>query len=140
MKSEADDLVALQRQHEEGLAHFIQPNRRERFSLLAGGRKQRSKILFELDHFKWFDPQCCRSIANSDQTYERILKVLYQFGAPEMCWTISGRREFDARYWPLKDAVSDIWGMGNGTMISLVVGKLGYYEGEFNCRWILTKP
>ncbi len=62
-------------------------------------------------------------------------------GSPNICFIISTNIEFDRKELPLIDVLEKIVGTcDDGTFISCIAGKLGYYEGEsMGARYIFEK-
>jgi hypothetical protein len=78
-------------------------------------------------------------IPPSEQTADRIYKMLKKGGAPEVCHVTSEIVECDNRDMKLFEAIELVLGMGLGSIISCIPGRLAYYEGEFRTRFLLDR-
>lgn len=58
-------------------------------------------------------------------------------GAPKTCHVIGG--EHDGEDMELLAALKAIVGYGRGTVLSCIPGKLGYFEGEIQERFLLVR-
>jgi hypothetical protein len=64
--------------------------------------------------------------------------LLRQHGAPAECHVISTDGELDGRELPLDAVLGQIVGVGGGSLLSCIPGRLGYFEGESE-RYILSR-
>jgi hypothetical protein len=111
--------------------------RRARELLWSKGRK---KWTAKLGHFADLDPQVLVSIPPESQSSSKVEELLRQNGAPDLCWLVSERSDWDGRQMALADALEAILGAGFGTVISCIPGRLGYFEGEMpRDRYILQR-
>ena len=128
-----------QERHEiETVTAFIDKRRRNRCLELLRNPKRRRDFTRELGHFKWLDPRFVAEIRPSDQHPDSIAALLKGKGSPASCWLISEDPDLDAQELPLLQALKEIVGMGTGTIVSCIPGKLGYFEDE-DVRYILEK-
>ena len=127
--------------HETALINaFIIPAKRARLTRLLRNPKRRSKIIATLYHFHDLDPRFLVEIAPSDQRNDAILAFLIKRGAPRLCHLISTDRDLDGRDLPLAEALDEIVSFGEGTLVSCIPGRLGYFEGEeMKDRYILDR-
>ena len=127
--------------HETALVNaFILPARRARFLKFLPNPKRRREVLNRLYHLRDLDPRFLVEIRPSDQNAEAIAALLQKRGAPAQCHVISTDSQLDGRELPLREVLNQIVGSGEGTLVSCIAGKLGYFEGEsLNDRVILTK-
>ena len=127
--------------HETALINaFILPAKRARLTGLLRNPKRRPKILATLYHFRDLDPRFLVEIAPSDQHADAVAALLIRRGAPTQCHLISTDRDLDGRDLPLAEALAQIVGFGEGTLVSCIPGRLGYFEGEsLKDRFILDR-
>jgi len=127
--------------HEAELINaFVVPSKRERLIEFLRSPKRRAKVLATLDHFRDLDPKFIVQLEPSEQHATAIAALLGKRGAPSQCHLISSNRELDGRDLPLKDALERVVGLGFGTLISSIPGRLAYFEGESpRDRFILEK-
>lgn len=119
---------------------FIIPSKRKRIIELLRNPKRRPAVLDSLNHFRGLDPRYAFRIPPGQQSAGQILKLLHDRGAPEGCYVISANRELDSRRMPLSEALSCVVGFGQGTFVSCVAGRLGYFEDEeINERYLLDR-
>ncbi len=134
--------TALQSEHEQGMVKaFVERGRRERFSTLLASPKNRKKFTRELADFHWFDPRFATAVPwkvdpsiklwdRHVQGVENLCRLLRSKGAGQTCWAISEDTDLDAKELDLESALEKITGMGMGTILSCIPGKLAYFEGE----------
>ena len=127
--------------HETALSSvFVVPSKRARHIDFLQNAKRRPEFLASLNHFRDLDSRFLIEIAPSDQRPDRIERLLVYRGAPSHCHVISSARDLDGRNLPLGTALEQIVGIGAGTLLSCVPGKLAYFEGEGpSDRFILQK-
>lgn len=117
--------------HEIALINaFILPAKRTRLIQFLRSPKRRAKVLARLYHFRDLDPRFLVEIAPSDQHADAIATLLTERGAPSQCHLISSDRDLDGQDLPLIEALKQIVGFGEGTLVSCIPGRLGYFEGE----------
>jgi len=131
------------REHEEGLALFIEPNWRARFRDSLDNDRLRKRVLFKLDHFRHLDPRFTENLPRADQRSEFLLPVLRGHGAPARCYLMSSDPDLDRRELPLGEALAllleDFCQMG--TLLSCIPGRLAYFhDEEYDNRHILRRP
>jgi hypothetical protein len=119
---------------------FIRPEKQERYRELLGNPKRRRAFLGKLAHSYAFVTEYCVEIPSSEQTPEGIERLLRKLGAGSMCLAVSENAELDGKEHDLRKVLETIVGFGQGTCLSCVPGRLGYYEGEdMEDRMILLK-
>ena len=128
-------------EHETALIKaFVLPAKRNRLAEQLRSEKRRPKLLASLDHFRDLDHRFLVEIAPSEQNASGIENLLVQRGAPPTCHLISSNRELDGQIFPLNEALWQVIGRGEGTLISCIPGRLGYFEGESSGnRFILER-
>ena len=117
--------------HEEALVKaFIPRHRQERFLEIIAKPKKRAKLLKELYHFDDLNPECMVAIPPNQQNPSGILKMLTAKGAGPQCYVMSSNSRLDGKEVDLAIALEESVGNQEGTLISCVSGKLGYFEDE----------
>ena len=125
--------------HEESLIKaFVRSAKRARFIELLGNPKRRGRFLADLYHFKDLDPRYLVPILPAEQHVKNIAALLAARGAPSLCHVISTNSELDGRDLHLVEVLEQIVGFDDGTLISCIPGRLGYFEGEDH-RFILER-
>ena len=111
---------------------FIRDDKKQRLLGFFGSSKARWKGLLELEHFHagMIDARYAHPVSRNDSTPERIIQLLRQRGAPPDCYVFSNCKELDQQILPLEQAIYQIHGIGIGTVVSLIPGRLAFYEGE----------
>jgi hypothetical protein len=130
---------------------FITPEKRARYlDKLASPKKRRKFIAERLYHMGDLDPRYARKLEpgmplvpfeeRHDAHIETTYDVLRGRGAPANCHVISTNDDLDGHEMDLLSALRAIVGRQDGTLISCVPGRLGYFEGEgYNERFILER-
>jgi hypothetical protein len=128
--------------HETAIVNaFVIPAKRARLVQLLRNPKRRGTVIATLYHFRDLDPRFLIEIAPSQQHADGIVTLLTHRGAPAECHLISTVRALDGRDLPLVEALTQIVGRGEGTLVSCIPGRLGYFEGESpKDRFILSRP
>ncbi|NIA71705.1 hypothetical protein HBA54_24225 [Pelagibius litoralis] len=117
--------------HETALINaFVLPAKRERALDQLANHKRRRKFLESLYHYRDLDPRYRIDIAPADQQAETIFSLLTKRGASAQCHLISSDRNLDGFDIALSDALAKVVGLGEGTLVSCIPGRLGYFEGE----------
>lgn len=109
---------------------FVVPSKRERLDRFLRGPRRRGEALATLDHSRDLDERFRVEIAPSNQHADAIARLLTERGAPSVCHLISGDRALDGRDLSRAEAIRRIVGSGEGTFVSCIPGRLGYFEGE----------
>jgi hypothetical protein len=119
---------------------FIIAAKQERFVELLAKPKRRRDVLGTLYHFTDLDQRFIRRIHAAEDSAEGIEALLRSKGAPELCYAISTDPALDGRTVTLRAALTQIRGLGHGTLLSCVPGSLGYFEGEeIHDRYVLER-
>ena len=125
--------------HEESLINaFVRSKKRSRFIEFLGSPKRRPKFLAKLYHFADLDSRYLVPIPPAEQGAKNIAALLTKRGAPSLCHVISTSSELDGRDLNLLEVLEQVVGFGEGTLISCIRGRLGYFEGE-SARLILER-
>jgi hypothetical protein len=125
--------------HETALVNaFVLPERRARLAELLQTRRGRQKVLATLYHFRALDTRFAISIPTANHTPSAIRELLAARGAPTSCHVISTNRELDGQDVDLGIALAGIVGTGDGSLLSCIPGRLGYFEDE-SSRFILAR-
>jgi len=131
----------LMNSHEEQFVRaFIVPQKRDRYLTLLESKRGRAKLLDGFNHCHDLDPRYATLIPANQQSDSSIEALLRRKGAPEICYVMSDNREIDGREMSLSDALVKTVGVGAGTLISCLPGKLAYFELEdLGERYILAR-
>jgi len=125
--------------HEQAFVEsFIQSDRRERFLAALANPKSRAIFNRELHHprsnfllNKYVEP-----VVPSQHFTRFITPKLRGMGAPDDCWVFGNY--IDGRQMKLAEALDALLGMGTGTIVSCLPGRLAFFENEDD-RVILHK-
>src|SRR5687768_7895332 len=105
---------------------FVVPMKRERYIGFVSSPKRRAKFLHELYHFRDFEPTCIFPLSGAANSDQGLLAELGRRGAPEDCYVISVSRELDGATRPLAGVIDEVFGSIEGTIVSIVPGRLAY--------------
>ena len=128
--------------HEEQFArNFIISDKSERYLSMLKSKKGRKKLLNGFYHLRDLEEKYATEVKPNEQWAENIQALLKAKGSPDICYIVSTNRNIDGKELPLIDVLQEIVGTCNdGTFISCIAGKLGYYEGEsIGAKYILEK-
>jgi len=125
--------------HEEALIKaFIPTHRQERFLEIIAKPKKRAKLLTQLYHFDDLNPKFMVAIPPNQQNPSSLVKLLKAKGAGSVCYVISTNSLLDGKEVELETALKETVGSQEGTLISCLPGRLGYFEDE-DGRYILER-
>lgn len=116
---------------------FITPPRRKRWLESLASAKRRARMLDRLNHCRDLDERYATLLpSNTD-----VVALLRSRGAPDACYVLSCTKEIDGQTLPLDEAVWAAEMGGWGTILSCIVGQLGYYydEGGTQRRMLLER-
>ena len=117
--------------HEEALVKaFIPSQRQERFLEIIAKPKKRAKLISQLYHFDDLNPKFMVPIPPSQQNPSSLVKLLRSKGAGAKCYVMSTNSRLDGQEVDLETALEETVGSQEGTLISCVPGRLGYFEDE----------
>lgn len=120
---------------------FVVSSKRTRYVGFLSSPKRRPKFLRELYHFGDFDPKWILELSGAVKSAEGLTTELERRGAPDRAYLVSAHVELDGKTLPLNEAVYDVYGRADGTIVCCVPGRLAYFEGEgFKNRYILHRP
>ena len=122
----------------EIIKSFVVKNRQERYLKLLSNEKGRKKFLQSLAHFKDFDEKYIQRFKPNKHNQFFISDYLIRNGDSENCYLISEKPEMDTKQGEITIAISEVLGYGIGTIVSVIPGRLAYYEGEDE-RFFLKK-
>lgn len=127
--------------HEQAFVHaFILGAKQSRYLQKLASPKHRREFLASLHHNLDFDPKFAVRVPPKEQSAELVYAKLRELGALEHCHVIATGNDLDGRQLPLREALSNVLGMGDGVVLSCIPGKLAYYESEdVNGRFILSR-
>jgi hypothetical protein len=109
---------------------FVEPAKRRRLRILRAGRRRRRDYVSDLlVHGGALDEQLMVAISPY-ATAAEVAQLLRAHGAAESCHVISVNWELDGRELPLEEALGRVLDRGYWTLLSLLPGRLAYYEGE----------
>jgi hypothetical protein len=125
--------------HEEELVKaFIPPHRQERFLEIIAKPKKRAKLLTQLYHFDDLNPKFMAAIPPNQQNASALVEILKAKGAGTKCYVMSTNSKLDGQEVNLEAALEATVGSQEGTLISCVPGRLGYFENE-DGRYIVER-
>ena len=123
------------------LRAFIVPERRSHYIARLATPKSRKKLLDSFYHLHDLDPRFAHRIEPRLQRADSIYDDLRRRGAPERCYVMSASSDLDGQEAELRPTLEEIVGCYDGTFVSCLPGRLGYFEGEEpNERYILERP
>lgn len=127
-------------QHEAAfISAFILAERRGRWQEFLSDKRRRGKQLHRLADSRDFDFGRIKPISKTGSSDEEIVRQLVALGSPPSVYVISESRSLDGQTMPLDDAIAACTGMGLGTLVSCVAGRLCFFQEEpaFK-KWILA--
>lgn len=119
--------------HEEGLADFVVPARRERVRQSVGNPRLRAKLGHRLAHrYDDFDPRYATRMTSHGRHPDHVRMVdrmLTDLGAPKECLVFAPGHELDGQFIGLEAALDEFLGIGQA-VLSCIPGRLALYSGE----------
>jgi len=126
--------------HEEQFVRaFVLPEKQDRWLSLLMKPKRRRDVTHSLSGPHDLDERWAIPIQSADQTTAGVYKLLAAKRAPKSCHLVSESNELDGREMELEAAIDAVLGMGMGTIVSCIPGRLAYYEAEFRTRFLLER-
>ena len=126
--------------HERGFLTFLaEPGRGRMARLLQAGEKRRREVRSLLHNAIRLDPRYCTPLTGSDCFAEPLEGTLRGHGAPDDCYLIGGA--LDGREMPLSEALRAAqWGE-DGTFLSCLPGRLGFFQyAAMRAAYLLHRP
>ena len=118
-------------EHERGFLDFLaEPSKRRMATLLDLGGKRRRDVRELLDHSVQLQPLSIKHLTGKDAEAGSVAATLRKLGAPPTCFVLSANSDLDGREMPLTDALDAVVAKGQGTFVSCIPGRLGFYEYE----------
>jgi DNA-binding transcriptional ArsR family regulator len=117
--------------HEEAFVEaFVHADRRERFLAALANPERRAVFRRELHHPrpKFLQAKYIEQIPPSEHHTRFVVRILKRMGASDDCWVFGNH--IDGRQMKLEQALDEVIGMGSGTIVSCVPGKLAFFESE----------
>jgi len=119
------------------LSTFVVRPKRARYSGLVVSPRLRQQFLDALPSFADFDPRFKIRLSRSEDSGRAYVKELHRRGADLNGYVISPRDDLDGLTLSLDDAVNQVHGRCDGTLI-VCAPTLAYFEGESKYRFILA--
>lgn len=125
--------------HEQLLVeNFILPDRQMRWLSFLSDEKKRAKQLHRLADGRDFVAERMIAISRRNFSEASVVAELRRLGAPKTAYILSDSSQFDRVEMSLEDAVDLVTGLGLGSIVSCIPGKLCYFQGEDVLhRWLL---
>jgi hypothetical protein len=128
--------------HEESLikAFFLSGRQKRALTQLAS-HKKRSQFLNRLSNLgvDYIEEKFIISIPEDQQDGSSLYTLAKFYGSLKSCYCISQWKEVDCRVFLVQDALRKVVNAGWGTLLSMIPGKLAYYESEKGNRFILKR-
>jgi len=119
---------------------FVIKAKQDRFRESLTASKRRQKLLSSFDHTSDLRFELAIKISPDRQRPAEIYSELMGKGAADKCYVISSNSNIDGKELELMSALEDVVGYGDGTFLSCIPGKLGYFEsGDRGDRVIFEK-
>jgi hypothetical protein len=128
----------LQIEHEKNFVNaFVLPKKRDRWNQMLIS-KRRWVILERLAGWDDFMPERMKQISKTISTAQIIQIVSQELNTThKSCWIISMCERLDKQALSLSDSLTNVAGVGLGTVVSIVPGVLAFYESELGHRFLL---
>ncbi len=111
------------------IQRYIDKTKQDRFITYISSPKKRYKFTAELAHFNYFKRDLFTEVVGSIE--QTILQTLQNAGvSSELCYAISEDPELDAHTLDTVQAIREIVGRGNGTMLVFGDADILFFEGE----------
>jgi hypothetical protein len=117
---------------------FVVRPKRARYSALVVSPALRPKFLAGLHSGSDFDPRLKVRLPRSKDSSDGYLTELRGRGAGADGYLVSTAASLDGRTMPIDEAVDEVHGRWDGTLI-ICTSTLAYYEGEQGYRFVLDK-
>jgi hypothetical protein len=121
------------------IATFVDPSRRQRWAEFLGNKGRRELFLTRLADSRDLIRSLMRPIEPSAKNAKQIIDQLNRWRIPDHCHIISQCKELDGCEMPVKEAINEVFGIGLGSVVSCLPGKIAYYDGEMpKDKWLLV--
>jgi hypothetical protein len=120
------------------ISAFIKRSKRDRYREILADPRLHHEFTRQLAHFRDFDPKYRVEIPGGKSSVEYIAKELKKRHSPDIVLAISENSKVDQQDLPLQEALSKTVGLGMGTVLSCIPGRLAYVETEDE-RYILER-
>jgi len=132
------ELETTYQSHLEGVSEFVEKVQQPRIRKLAKNVRQHKK-LFSMFHDKLkVDASTQRLLTGDEGFSDKVELILKSYGAPSKAYILGSGVDATSSERSLKDALNEVVGMGDGTIVSCIAGKLAFWEsGSMNYRFIL---
>lgn len=117
---------------------FVKLNKRDRYREMLSNPRLRRKFIDGLAHFRDFDPKFRVPIPSNSLFVENIAVELRKRHSPDIVFAISENPSLDQKELPLAEALKEVVGLGMGTVLSCIPGRLAFVETEDE-RFILER-
>lgn len=126
--------------HEIGfIRSFVTKNKQDRFIGFVRSKKHRGEFASELDHPNFISLRFAKEIAPVDQNPDSIATILRRKTKRDRCFVISTNESINQKHMLIEDALENTVGHSYGTILSIIPGRLAYFEDEDGDRFILAK-
>ncbi|MFV0388439.1 MAG: hypothetical protein ACK5NT_06775 [Pyrinomonadaceae bacterium] len=123
----------------EFIKNFVIKTKRDRFLSFVMNEKGRKKFLMELEHPGFFiDNPNVRTI-NPYQTAIEFENRLIQLSGVNSCYVISSNPTIDGKELSISEALLKVVEGNFGTILSIVPGKIAFFEDEDGERSIFFR-
>jgi hypothetical protein len=120
------------------IAPFVKRSKRDRYREILSSERLRHKFTHELAHFTDFDPKYRVPIPSNKLFIENIALELQKRHSPSTVFAISEDPRLDWKELLLLEALRLTVGLGMGTILSCIPGRLAFVETEDE-RFILER-
>lgn len=127
-------------EHEIGFTKsFVTKNKRDRFIEFVYSKKRHDEFASELDHPKVISMEFAREIVPVEQNPASIFAILRKRTKTDTCFVISTNQSINQKQMLIIDALEKTVGSAYGTILSIIPGKLAYFEDEDEERLIFDR-
>ena len=123
-------MMEINEQERALVGAFIIKDKRERYLQMLANPKRRRDILDRFNHLLDFDPSFAALVPKEMRTSERVVQLLRQRGAPEMCHVVVDSLDIDSEDLPLKEALESIIAHDFGSVVCCLPGRLAFHKPE----------
>ena len=120
------------------MAAFVKRRKRDRYGEILSSPRLRHKFISQLAHFADFDPKYRLPIPSNKLFVENTARELQKRQSPNTVFVISEDPRLDQRELPLVEALKQVVGLGMGTVLCCIPGRLAFVETEDE-RYILER-